>query len=331
VTPPSIVVGVLSLRGPGHLERLLGGILPQLRDGDSCAVALLDGVSDPESCLGRIEEARSRWRGRPGPAAPYLLGPGRLAGSMHMTRSEAANSLLTTSEQEVAALIDDRVDPSAGWLDAVRGCISDPGIDVVASRLSGAPSPENGRPGGRLRWTGHVQADYSASRVAGTTLAHVSAFAIRRSVAVGVDGFDEQYGAREWPLPFADVEFFTRIAKAGGRGRYCPRAVVEWLSPEDPYAPQYDRQRPPGDLSVGEVLLEEAVAETTAMAALFARHEAWALLIMGASHLASSLLEMVAGRLPRGAPARIAMAFTEGIRMGVAERQASRRAEGEVG
>ena len=53
------------------------------------------------------------------------------------------------------------------------------------------------------------------------------------------------------------------------------------------------------------------------MAAIFARHEAWALLIMVASHLLIALIDVFGSRLPRTAPARIARGMMEGVRVGV--------------
>jgi len=129
---------------------------------------------------------------------------------------------------------------------------------------------------------------------------------VRRLRAVRLRGFDESFADEVHRMPFAEVEFFTRLSKEGGRGRFCPDAAVGWRSGSDAYETELE-----GGLPV------DAASRTAAMAAVFARHEAWALLIMGASHLLGALPEVVAGRLPRDTPGRIVRAFLDGIRLGV--------------
>ena len=309
MNPPRIAVCVLAREGPERLEQTVGAVLPQARDGDAVLIALSEMTPGRDECAEVVVEARSAWR----PEVNVLLldhhrvtaraARPRLGFGNRMT---AFNAALLEAKQDVVAFVDDRTGPLPGWLAGVRACMEDPGIDLVAGRILGAAPPEAGRPGGRLRWTGHVQADYAGEVAGSTSLAHPANFAVRRLRAVRLRGFDESFADEAHRMPFAEVEFFTRLGKEGGRGRYCPEAAVDWRSPIDPYEAEME-----------EGLPDDIASRTAAMAAVFARHEAWALLIMGASHLLGALPEVVAGRLPRSTPGRLVRAFLDGIRLGV--------------
>ena len=57
--------------------------------------------------------------------------------------------------------------------------------------------------------------------------------------------------------------------------------------------------------------------QSRSMAAIFARHEAWALLVMMISHLLAAVVDVFASRLPRNAPFQIAGELIAGVRAGV--------------
>jgi hypothetical protein len=292
VKAPRIVTCLLALEGPEGLERALEALLPQTLAGDAVLVALAGTLPGRPECAGRVRrlvstlhpEGRVRLLEEDGGTAhggrPFRGAEDRVL---------AFNDMLIQAEQEVVAFLDDRTEPAPGWLEGVRAAMADPGIDLVAGRILAASPAEVGRPGGRLRWTGHIQSDYTGDAPGTTSLAHPSNFA--------------EDGAR-WP--FAELEFFVRLGKEGGRGRFAPEAAVAWRGQHDPCEAEGDGEAP-----------SRPVARTTAMAAVFARHEAWALLIMGASHLLGALPEVFAGRLPRNTPGRLVRAFLDGIRLGV--------------
>jgi len=194
------------------------------------------------------------------------------------------NRILGEADSEVVAFISEDGLPVEEWLSSVRSAFLDPGIDAIAGSV-GPPVPRkdrNVRPGGRLRWTGHIVSDYAVEEQAVTSLAT---------------------GDR----PHEDVEFFTRLIKTGGRMLYVPGAR---FLPEERHSALRNGGSP-------EETLELEVQHSRSMAAIFARHEAWALLIMVASHLLITLIEVFSSRLPRIAPVRIARAMMDGVHAGV--------------
>ena len=301
---PSVAIGLVAGRGSDPLERTLGAVLAQVGSGDSIWVTLLEGVEDPWECAARVEEARAAHGDTRSPA----LLPVDARDHRYLFESAAAarNEVIGACNDEIVAFLDDGGIPLPGWLEAIRERFADPGVDAVAGRLvQPGLHPEPGAPpGGRMRWTGHLQLNYAAQKGGPSSLASGRNCAVRRLHAVRLGGFDEAFTTE---LPYEDVEFFTRIGKGGGRTWFLPEASVE----VEPYAWKEERVDPQ------LANLEEQAARTCAMAAVFARHEAWALLIMGASHLIQTVLDVISGRLPNIAPLRIVTEIGEGIRMGV--------------
>ncbi len=218
----------------------------------------------------------------------------------------ARNRILGDADGDVVAFISEDGVPADGWLESVRSAFLDPGIDAIAGAV-GLPVPRkdrSARPGGRLRWTGHLVTDYATEEQAVTSLASGDNCAVRRRVALKLGGFDEAFTS-EWP--HEDVEFFTRLIKTGGRMLYIPGARL--LLEEEHSAI--------GNDGSPEETLELEARHSRSMAAIFARHEAWALLIMVASHLLITLIDVFSSRLPRMAPVRIAGEMMDGVRAGV--------------
>jgi hypothetical protein len=307
---PTIAVGVIASRGPRDLEQTLGGILEQVAEGDAVQVMVLESNPDPLESLRRIEEARFAHSGAVPIETPGANGEAEP--QLAPSRAIARNRILAACEQDAVAFLCDGGIPAVGWLDTLRELLADPAVDAVAGRLlPPADSPERGAPpGGRLRWTGHLQLNYSAEESAVTTLASGANCAVRSRLAIRIGGFDEGFCSG---LPLEDVEFFARLSKAGGRARFEPRALVHIEPPiheeESPSSATASERR--------EAALERQAARTCAMAAIFARHEVWALPIMAASHFFQSILEVFADRLPNSAPVRIVKEIVEGVGRGV--------------
>ncbi len=304
MTDAGIAVGIVASRSPDSLERTLGPVLQQVTGIDSIWVALLEDVSGAPECADLVEEAAAAY----GDSAPIVtLAADRSDGSgLFGSPSQARNAVIEACSEEIVVFLDDSGTPGAGWLAAIRDSFADPGVDAIAGRIvvPGLTPQHNDPPGGRLRWTGYLQLNFSSDRPGPSTLASGRNCAVRRSLAVRLRGFDEAFTAG---LPFEDVEFFTRIGKAGGRTRYLPAASVEL-------------EREVETEESADILLENLEAQAArscAMAAIFARHEVWALLIMGASHLIQTVLDVFVRRLPNYAPLRILSEIGEGIRMGV--------------
>jgi len=215
------------------------------------------------------------------------------------------NAILAEAAGEVVVFVGVEAVPVETWLEAIRQAFIDSGIDAIAGSVGPAKSERNraSRPGGRLRWTGHLVADYASDEPSTTSLAPAWNCAVRRQRAIGLGGFDESFNS-EWP--HEEVEFFTRLAKTGGRMRYVPEARV---LPAERTSRKVQGMTP-------EEALDLEVRHSRSMALVFARHEAWALMIMMASHLLIAILDVFSSRLPRAAPVRIARGMVEGVRAG---------------
>jgi len=304
VVGSTITVGVVAGAGPERLERTVGTVLGQLEGGDCLLVAMLADIEAPREAGLRISEARSAYRD----VFEVDLVEGQAPGDPLLAPSPASarNAILEHSSEDVVVFLDDFGLPLDGWLESIRAAFLDPGIDAVAGAIEPpdiGPYPD-ARPGGRLRWTGHLVANYSAEVSSPTSLASGRNCAVRRELALKLGGFDEAFAAG-WP--YEDVEFFTRLAKAGGRMLFVPGARL-FLQPV---------HRAAGRSESMEDLLEQYASRSRSMAAIFARHEAWALLIMVASHLLAAVVDVLANRLPRHAPGRIVRELVTGIRHGV--------------
>ena len=217
----TITVGVVAGAGPERLERTVGTVLGQLEGGDCLLVAMLADIEAPREAGLRISEARSAYRD----VFEVDLVEGQAPGDPLLAPSPASarNAILEHSSEDVVVFLDDCGLPLDGWLESIRAAFLDPGIDAVAGAIEPpdiGPYPD-ARPGGRLRWTGHLVANYSAEVSSPTSLASGRNCAVRRELALKLGGFDEAFAAG-WP--YEDVEFFTRLAKAGGRMLFVPGA-----------------------------------------------------------------------------------------------------------
>jgi hypothetical protein len=318
VSAPGVSIGLLVHSDASTLDRTLAPLLPQIVEGDEVMVAPL------ATCLDPLEiPARVRGRAPHLPDHPLRMvwdgDRGRCAGSP----AAARNRVLAAARGDVVALLDDGGLPCPGWLEAVRACFAEPGLEAMAGRIvcpgaggcgpggSGGSRPLRRRwatPGARLRWTGHVASHLEGTEAGVSSLASARNAAVLRRTALRLRGFDEAWGPE---LPYEDVEFFVRLGKAGRRMRFEPAACVElvagWAFPGN---------GDPGPEGAPIANLELQAARTRAMTAIFTRHEVWALPFLAASHELLAVLEVIAGRLPSRAPLRLAAEFAAGIRLG---------------
>jgi hypothetical protein len=221
--------------------------------------------------------------------------------------------VLHRARGEVTAFLQGGWVPVPRWLEAWRGTFGDERIEAAAGALEGLPVDEEvepgTRPGGRLRWTGHLAANWHSYRPGVTSLAHGANCAIRTRLARRVGGFDEAFGEQ---MPGEDTEFFVRLGKWGARVVFVPGARVSRL-PQAPRQAQRPDDREDADRWVR---LEKRERHSRSMAAIFARHEAWALSILFASHAVEAVLGRASGRLPAGAVGVIMRELIEGVRRG---------------
>jgi hypothetical protein len=319
VSVPGVSICLLVHRDAVSLDRTLAVLLPQTAEGDEVLVAPLVACLDPVAVAERVRESASRCPG-------HVLftvwdGPrGTCAGSP----AAARNRVLAAAGGDVVALLDDGGLPCPGWLEAVRACFAAPGLEAMAGRIVTARptgcnpgEPESGHrsrrrpaaPGARLRWTGHLATGLDGTQAGPSSLASARNAAVLRRTALRLRGFDEKWGP---DLPYEDVEFFVRLGKAGRRMRFEPTACVELVS-----GGAFPEGGEPGPEGSPLRNLERQAARTRAMAAIFARHEVWALPLLLASHELLAGLEAIAGRLPPRAPFRLAAEIAGGVRLGV--------------
>lgn len=302
----SVTVGVVAGRGPGDLDRTLRAVLFQLGEKDTILVALLAGFSAPEEAGSRIEEMNA---GGITQTTVKLVGdPYRMNLPLSPSPAAARNSILGEARSSIIAFLDDSGIPRPGWLQSIRAAFENRSIEIVAGAVDQSPAghEKGARPGGRLRWTGHIVADYSSQTPASTSLAPGGNFAIRRVNALKAGGFDEAFG-RGWI--YEEVEFFIRVGKTGARAQLIPGArVVQDHAPPPVF--EYADQ-------IAEALLERRGMESRSMAAIFSRHEAWALLLMVSSHLIQTALDIFASRLPTRSLVRIMREMIAGVKTGV--------------
>lgn len=273
---PTITLGIVGGEGES-IDATIGAVVGQLRENDTLLVADNRETSD----------------------------------------AAARNAILLEAKGEVVAFLQGGAEPVERWFESIRLAFLDRGVDAVAGAIDPPLSTllPGSRPGGQLRWTGHVVTDYSNSQPSTSSLASGSNCAVRREIALKLGGFDETF---ESGWPYEDVEFFTRLAKAGGRTFFVPdaRIILSRVNSRDEM-----------NLSPEDLLAIHA-SRSRSMALIFARHETWALLIMVASHLLKGVVDVFASRLPGNAPLRIAGELLTGIRIGV--RPAAGRISGET-
>ena len=196
---------------PAELVRLLAALRADPATRDLPVVVVDDGSAEPVVAAGaRVV----RHTGARGPAA-------------------ARNAGLRLAETGAVAFLDSDCVPRPGWLGALLPHLSDPALALVAPRIVALAD----QPGG---WLTRYEAAVSALDMGGqpapvrplSAVSYVpSAALLARRAALG-DGFDETMRVAE------DVDLVWRLAAAGWRVRYEPRAevahahpttTVEWL------------------------------------------------------------------------------------------------------
>ena len=339
---PSLTVGLLARFSPAALERTLGAIASQLTRADELLVVPLAGLTEPDETAVRVEESRIVGGVSKRIALLSGSGPGvvldRSAAVVPASSPAVAfNAVLAAASGEVVAFLDDGVVPVPGWLESLRFAFRNPGTDAVAGALDRQPDPyeKTRRPGGRLRWTGHLAGDFTALRGGVTSLVPPVNFALRRARVLEAGGFDTGFTAA-WPL--VEVELLVRLGKGGSRFRYLPSARAVSSRPEralharsgstagdsgtdsgfdrsaiDESAGGHTDDEPAGGPAAE---LEQRIAVLRSLAAVFARHESWAVPIMFASQLLQAVIEVAARRLPPEAPGHLSAAIREGLRLG---------------
>lgn len=161
------------------------------------------------------------------PVTPPPVTDGR--GSVRVLRHEtsqgpaaARNTGIDSVTTEFVALLDSDVVPRSGWLDAMLGHFSDPGVAMVAPRIV-ALVPE----GGAIARYEHARSSLDLGRKeasvrAGGAVSYVpsAAMVVRRCALDDCGGFDTSMHVGE------DVDLCWRLHDAGWRLRYEPIARV---------------------------------------------------------------------------------------------------------
>ncbi len=331
MSAPGVSIALLLYRDAASLERTLSALLPQVTPEDEVLVAPLAAGLDPVAISERVAEQAPCFPGRT--LRVVWDGPrGRCANSPAVARNRA----LAAARGDVVALLDDGGLPCPGWLEAVRACFAVPGLEAMAGRIvnprptGSAPAGGGTRrrgprlrpasPGARLGWTGHLLSQLEGTQAGPSSIASARNAAVLRRTALRLRGFDEGWGPE---LPYEDVEFFVRLGKAGRRMHFEPAACVALES-----GGAFPESGDPGPDGSPIRNLEGQAARTRAMAAIFARHEVWALPLLIASHGLLTVLEVIAGRLPPHAPLRLAAEIAGGVRLGVGSVDSPWKTEG---
>ena len=309
-----ITVGITVRGGGESLPGLLAALAPALTAADELLIVLLAGSRLPPETDELIDRAGMNREG--GAQIVLLAGDGTrspVRSDVHPlpapSPAAAWNIMLAAASTAQVAFLDDSVRPVSGWLESLRLALRNTGLDAVAGSFDRQPEPfeRTRRPGARLRWTGHLAGDLTAVRSGTTSLVAASNFALRRAPVLAAGGFDENFTAG-WPL--AEIELMVRLGKGGSRFHYLPSArVTTAAAPEIAGAGRGPATEPGDDLA-------ERQAVVRSLAAVFARHESWAVPIMFVSQVLQACIEIAGRRLPAGAPARIAAAIREGLRTG---------------
>ena len=189
---------------PAELARLLAALRADPATRDLPVVVVDDGSSEPVVAAGArvVRHATAR-----GPAS-------------------ARNAGLRLADTGAVAFLDSDCVPRPGWLEALLPHLADPALALVAPRIVALADG----PGGWLtRYEAAVSAlDMGAQAAPVRPLSAVSyvpsAALLTRRAALG-DGFDETMRVAE------DVDLVWRLAAAGWRVRYEPRAEVAHAHP----------------------------------------------------------------------------------------------------
>lgn len=209
--PQDDVTVVVPVRDrPTELARLLAALRADRATARSPVVVVDDGSLDPAAVARAAGECGARVVRREvsgGPAA-------------------ARNAGLCEVRTDLVAFLDSDCVPCAGWLGVLRRHLADPRLALVAPRIAGLR-------GGRQGWTTAYEevtgaldmGEHPAPVRPWSAVSYVpSAALLARRSALG-DGFDASMRVAE------DVDLVWRLAGAGWRVRYEPRAVVEHEHP----------------------------------------------------------------------------------------------------
>ncbi|WP_432546900.1 glycosyltransferase [Kineococcus sp. SYSU DK004] len=202
----------------GHVDALVGSVLPQLRPDDEHLLV------DDRSTDGTRAEAQA-WAARD-PRVRVLDGPG-------VNAAAARNTAFRQARHEVVATVDAGCSPVAGWLDALRAPFAEPGPpDVVVgvysvparSGLSAAMAlsafPDVAESRRRTPWR-RVHGRIFGRSFSSTRL-DTRSMAVKRSAWEAVGGFDELARTAE------DAVFGHALLGAGYRSTLALDAEVSW-------------------------------------------------------------------------------------------------------
>jgi mycofactocin system glycosyltransferase len=203
---PADVTVVVPVRDrPEGLARLLDGVRADPATKDAPVVVVDDGSADAGAVV-RIAAERGarllRHDAARGPAA-------------------ARNAGLRTARTALVAFLDSDCVPRPGWLAPLLPHLADPGLAVVAPRITGLPGGPTGPMSAYEDVAGALDMGKSAEPVRpGSAVSYLpSAALLARRQALG-NGFDGTMRVAE------DVDLVWRLTAAGWRVRYEPRASV---------------------------------------------------------------------------------------------------------
>jgi glycosyltransferase involved in cell wall biosynthesis len=189
---------------PAHLDACLAALRAVLRDGDELLV--VDSASrDPE--VHAVADRR-------GATVVRCERPG-----VSLARNEGARA----ARHDVLAYVDDDVQVTAGWTDAIAATMADPAVAFCTGRVGVPPEQE-----GYQRPVAVNDGEAPAILDASTTdaLGSSANLGIRRDVLLSLGGFDESMGGGARFEAAEDLDLFDRLFAAGHTGRYDPSAAA---------------------------------------------------------------------------------------------------------
>jgi glycosyltransferase involved in cell wall biosynthesis len=146
----------------------------------------------------------------------------------------ARNAGVRAAEHDIIAFVDDDVQVSREWADAVRTAMA---AHPDAAFLTGRIEVPSGQDSGPRPVA--LKTEREAAVLDGTTtgtLGHSANMAVRRAAFERIGGFDEELGAGGRFRSAPEVDLFDRLFAAGSFGRYEPAALAwheQWRSRRD--------------------------------------------------------------------------------------------------